>query len=57
MGTVQVNFYDSAGTLIDTETTDVGAQVNPGQSVVTHDAEEVTRPPSTCKETAWTDQP
>jgi hypothetical protein len=57
VGTVQLNFYDDAGNLIDTETTDVDLQVPPGQSVVTHDAEEASAAPVTCSETSWSDQP
>ena len=54
---VQINFYDGKGNLIDTATTSVDEYVNPGQSVVTHDAEEVSAsPPSTCRETSWTGQ-
>ena len=44
VATVQVSFYDAAGRVLDTGTTDVGQQVGPGQSVVTHDAEEVSAP-------------
>ena len=51
--TVQVSFYDAAGRVLDTGTTDVGQQVGPGQSVVTHYAEEVSAPPETCRETSW----
>jgi hypothetical protein len=42
---VQINFYDGQGNLIDTATTSVDEYVNPGQSVVTHDAEEVSASP------------
>jgi len=49
---VLASFYDAAGRVLDTGTTDVGQQVGPGQSVGTHDAEEVSAPPETCRETS-----
>lgn len=38
--TVQINFYDASGNLIDTQTSDVGDTISPGQHAVFHDAEE-----------------
>jgi hypothetical protein len=56
VATVQLNFYDQGGTLIDTHTTDVTLQVNPGQTVVSHGAEEESTSPYSCQETSWSEQ-
>jgi DNA-binding beta-propeller fold protein YncE len=56
VATVQLNFADQSGTVIDSAEATPGLTVQPEQSVVFHGAEEEAGPPSTCQETSWSSQ-